>query len=177
MLTLVSSTIATVVTLLAFIVLTPALAGWVIRLALRGLGCWIRRRTKWRKDLIRARVRAEEDDYRSKATRQAPAPTTVKAEDEEDWEKVEGYTGNNGLSASSSSTGTDEKSDWDGVVGFFHPFWYVYDPALACIVEKPSDFEKAMLEEAVSGFCGQLLKRFKSNGRGLYAQSILATTR
>lgn len=40
-----------------------------------------------------------------------------------------------------------------------------------------SDFEKAMLGVAVRGFCGQLSMQSNSNGRELYAQSILVTTR
>lgn len=38
--------------------------------------------------------------------------------DSDDWENVEGYAG--------ASAGNGEKGDseFDGIVGFFHPFWY-----------------------------------------------------
>nr|KMM73356.1 alpha-1,2-mannosyltransferase ALG11 [Coccidioides posadasii RMSCC 3488] len=109
MLAFISSSIATLVSLLALAVIFPTVAGYPIRLVLRGLGCRIKKRTEAKRKLIRARVRVEEEDYQSQRNRQS------KAEDE-DWEKVESY---------GSQTATDGKvkdSAWDGVVGFFHPF-------------------------------------------------------
>ncbi|EAS33000.3 alpha-1,2-mannosyltransferase [Coccidioides immitis RS] len=109
MLAFISSTIATLVSLLALAVIFPTVAGYPIRLVLRGLGCRIKKRTEAKRKLIRARVRVEEEDYQSQRNRQS------KAEDA-DWEKVESY---------GSQTATDGKvkdSAWDGVVGFFHPF-------------------------------------------------------
>jgi alpha-1,2-mannosyltransferase len=86
-------------------------APFVIPLAFRCLGSVLRRRSNGRRALLRARVELEEDAYRAQKARQS------KSEDEEDWERVESYAA--GLSRSSASA----ESDWDGVIGFFHPFW------------------------------------------------------
>ncbi|KMU72463.1 alpha-1,2-mannosyltransferase [Coccidioides immitis RMSCC 3703] len=93
MLAFISSTIATLVSLLALAVIFPTVAGYPIRLVLRGLGCRIKKRTEAKRKLIRARVRVEEEDYQSQRNRQS------KAEDA-DWEKVESY---------GSQTATDGK--------------------------------------------------------------------
>lgn len=90
----------------------PTLAGFVLTHGLHAVGWSIRRKTGGRRELILARVQEEERDYRSK---QNKSP-----KEDEDWEKVEGYaTG----TAPNGELPQDE--EWDGVVGFFHPFWYV----------------------------------------------------
>jgi alpha-1,2-mannosyltransferase len=84
---------------------------FVIPLAFRCLGSVLCRRSKGRRALLRARVELEEDAYRAHEARQS------KSEDEEEWERVESYA-----AGQSRSSVTDE-NDWDGVIGFFHPFW------------------------------------------------------
>lgn len=124
MLSFVSSSIATVVTVLAFIVLTPTLAAYVIRFIFQGLGYLIRRRTKWRRELICTRVSFEQENYRSQANRQTTSPGTAKADDEEEWEKVDRVGGQSGSSSPDSRrSSAAEQGDWNGIVGFFHPFW------------------------------------------------------
>ncbi|EEP77092.1 alpha-1,2-mannosyltransferase alg-11 [Uncinocarpus reesii 1704] len=108
MLMFIPSSITTLLSILTLAFFFPTVAGYPIRLALRGLGCRIRKRTKGKRELIRARVRVEEEDYRSRKDRQS------KAEDD-DWEKVERY-------ASDAPGGSIEENGWDGFVGFFHPF-------------------------------------------------------
>lgn len=110
MLALLSSTIATFVSLLALAVVFPAVAGFPVRLVFRALGCHIKRKTKGHRELIRARVQVEEEDYRSRRNRQS------KAEDD-DWEKIERY------GSGDAPRGSEKENGWDGFVGFFHPFW------------------------------------------------------
>lgn len=110
MLSLVSSTVATLVTLLALLLVAPRFAAFILRFALRGFGWWIEKRSRGRRELIRSRVRAEEELYRSKKF----SPPTA---EDEDWEKVDSHR----LSTASSASASGES--WQGIVGFFHPFW------------------------------------------------------
>lgn len=110
MLAFLSSSIATIVSLLALVVLFPAVAGFPVRLVFRALGCHIRRKARGHRELIRARVQIEEEDYRSRKSRQS------KAEDD-DWEKIEGD------GSGEPPRVSEKESGWDGFVGFFHPFW------------------------------------------------------
>ena len=100
----------TVVALLAVCLVIPALAGYVSRFIFRSIGLYVQGKTKGRRDLIISRVRAEEEEY------QAQRSKGTKAEDE-DWEKVECYP------AGTAPNGATEGEDWEGIVGFFHPFW------------------------------------------------------
>ncbi|KAI1948012.1 asparagine-linked glycosylation protein [Ophidiomyces ophidiicola] len=97
------------VSLLALFSVFPTLAGLPARLVFRAFGRHIQRKGKGRRDLIRARVQVEEEDYRSRNLRQSKL-------DDDDWEKVEGSD------SRASSRGSAVESDWDGFVGFFHPF-------------------------------------------------------
>lgn len=86
------------VVLLIAVSLTPILLKYSFILSLRVLGWHLQKRSHERKQYVLARVKAE--------TRTPSTP-------DEDWEKVEGY------SKTKQETGN---VDWDGVVGFFHPF-------------------------------------------------------
>lgn len=101
------SSVATLAALLACLLAFPSLVGFVIRLTFRCIGSSIRRKTKGRRVALQSRVRSEETSF---TARQSKA-------DDEDWEKVEGY------SSEQSITDSTSQSDWEGVVGFFHPFW------------------------------------------------------
>lgn len=75
------------------------------------MGSYLRGKTEGRRDQILALVEKDElawvKDNKSKGRR-----------DSEEWESVEGLAGDSG------EKGRDGK-DFDGIVGFFHPFWYV----------------------------------------------------
>ena len=86
-------------------------APYAIRSVGRTVGWYLCRRTSARRELIFARVKAEEDEYKSKVRKSA------KPEDD-DWEQVESQ------GAGATTTGNQGNKDWEGVVGFFHPFWY-----------------------------------------------------
>lgn len=84
---------------------------YLVRNAGRILGWYLRRKTLARRELILARVEAEQKAY--PATTERPSP---KSEDEE-WEKVP---------SSWSKKPQDIKQgseNWEGIIGFFHPFW------------------------------------------------------
>lgn len=71
-------------------------------------GNQIRRRTQQRRELLIARARTENAESRGERTR------TV----DDEWEKID--------RSRSRSGSEDEESNhdqWEGVIGFFHPFW------------------------------------------------------
>lgn len=93
-----------VVTTVIAIATTISATRWLTKYAGQTLGWYLRQRTSARRKTIFSEVRAEEKDYRAKK-RLSPKS------DDEDWEKVESY-------AAGSA-----KDHWEGVIGFFHPFW------------------------------------------------------
>lgn len=96
--------------LIGLVSATPFLTAFTLSYALRIVGWSLRRKTQGRRELILSRVRIEEEEWLSRQK------NSQKAEDE-DWEKVEGY------SAGTAPNGGSAGADWEGVVGFFHPFW------------------------------------------------------
>jgi alpha-1,2-mannosyltransferase len=76
------------------------------------LGWYLRRKTDGR----RARVLEviEEDEKAFEQNSQGRS-----ASDDDEWEAVEAYA------VSSANNGETGEAEWDGIVGFFHPFWYV----------------------------------------------------
>ena len=98
------------VTTVVAIAVTIFAATWLTKHAGQIIGWSLRQRTSARRKIIFSEVRAEEKDYRAKK-RLSPKS------DDEDWEKVESYT------AGSAKNGDIAEDDWEGVVGFFHPFW------------------------------------------------------
>lgn len=124
MLTFLSHAILALLVLTATAVLLPQLPSGLLALIFRGVGWLIRRRTRSRREYVIARARSEEEEYR--ASRAKDSTSRSQVEDEEDWEKVD--TGERPPSSSDSGVAETEegkKDDWSGVVGFFHPFWYV----------------------------------------------------
>lgn len=82
----------------------------LVRLAGISIGRSICAKTQQRRELILARAEQEENDFRSKRRKEPRG-------EDEDWEKI-------GCRPPGSSTpGDQENKDWQGVVGFFHPFW------------------------------------------------------
>ncbi|PYI35102.1 putative alpha-1,2-mannosyltransferase [Aspergillus indologenus CBS 114.80] len=111
MMLLILKSFLTLLALLATCVLLPQLPLAVLRLVLRAVGWAVQKRTRSRREYIVSRVRAEEEELaRKKSTK--PAST-----EDEDWEKVDTSS-----SASSGTAGTSTSDDWNGIIGFFHPF-------------------------------------------------------
>jgi alpha-1,2-mannosyltransferase len=101
-----------IVSILGFLPLTVILLGPKLVFYVGGtFGYYLRKKTAGRKAQILELVESEEAEYTANAENRR---------DSDDWENVESYatgTANNG-----------EKADreWDGIVGFFHPFWYPF---------------------------------------------------
>ncbi|CAG8013972.1 unnamed protein product [Penicillium nalgiovense] len=124
---LLSKAILATLVLAATAVLLPKLTGVLLGLVFRGVGWLIWRRTRSRREYVIARARSEEEELRASG----PKGSTLSrngAEDE-DWEKVDssGTGGVQTTAGSGSSGGAGDESnqspeDWDGIIGFFHPF-------------------------------------------------------
>jgi alpha-1,2-mannosyltransferase len=102
-----------IIALLTALPLIPFLVKILVRRSLRLVGWSLQRRTSKRRELIASRVRSEEQAYQS-------AQKGLPKADDEDWEKIESYAAG---SAPNGDLPTDV--EWEGVVGFFHPFWSV----------------------------------------------------
>jgi alpha-1,2-mannosyltransferase len=132
---LISNAILTVLLLTATAVLLPKLTGAVLGLVFRGVGWLIWRRTRSRREYVIARARSEEQESRASRPKASTNSLPRNGADDEDWEKVDSLGPGGVQSATSSeSSGSaggnkDRNSDdWDGIIGFFHPFWYGHSP-------------------------------------------------
>jgi len=76
------------------------------------LGHYLQRSSGRRRELLLARVSAEQQRFESESKRKP-------AKDDDEWEQVEAST------VGSATNGGRADKEWSGVVGFFHPFWYV----------------------------------------------------
>ena len=85
---------------------------WLVRRIGRAAGWYLRRHALPRKKAIIRRVKIEEEGAQKFKRR---SPTS----DDDDWENVESY------GAASAVNGGRAEDDWEGVIGFFHPFWSV----------------------------------------------------
>lgn len=110
------SILITVFALVLSSALIPNLSLFVLRFVLGNVGWLVQRRTRSRRDVITSQVRTEEKEFISEC---AKSPTQTETVDE-DWEKVDNSTSSLGTTGSNK---TREDEDWDGVIGFFHPFW------------------------------------------------------
>lgn len=110
------------------VVLLPQLAGSVFGLVFRGVGWLIRRRTRSRREYVIARARSDDEEVRASRTKGLTEPLARGQAEDEDWEKVDSSGPGGVKTATSSESGTSaggDAAEWDGIVGFFHPFWYV----------------------------------------------------
>ncbi len=98
---------------LANSILIISLSALISKLLLQAVvGWYLRRRASARKITILARVKLEEAQYQLSASQ---SPKT----DDGEWEKVEKHT------AGSAKNGGEADDEWEGTIGFFHPFWSV----------------------------------------------------
>ena len=96
-------------TILALI-LTVFVGKWLVQSGGTAIGWYLRRNTLTRRKAILAQVKLEEEAYR---TREHHSPNL----DDADWEEVKSYV------IGSAVNGGPAADEWEGVVGFFHPFW------------------------------------------------------
>jgi alpha-1,2-mannosyltransferase len=105
--------LATVLALpLAFFLLSKV-GIYLFAYVLRSLGWSIKSKTQGRRELILNRVHIENEEYRNKRRR----PSSGTSGEDEEWEKVDNtFTG-------TASNGQPLGDEWEGIIGFFHPFW------------------------------------------------------
>lgn len=158
-----------VLALLAACVVLPQLPLAVLRIVLRGVGWIIQRRTRSRREYILSRVRADEEEFQSKRSKPSPG-------EDEDWEKVDTSSSSSGPAGNNSSSGND---DWEGIIGFFHPFWYVVTLTGSIITTTSLETDQiaATLAEAENVSSGKPSAQHRSGGPRPSAPSILATMR
>lgn len=98
-------------TILAFIPLAPFFALFSIRQSLRCLGLYLRHRTRVRRRTILTLAKREIE------VPEGDQETAQRAESDDDWERIDD------LGAASAPNGQPmQHADWDGIIGFFHPF-------------------------------------------------------
>ena len=93
------------------------LGRWLVHRAGRAAGWYLKRHALARKKAIIRRVKIEQEAFEKFNRR------SQKSEDDE-WEKIESYGG------ASAINGGQAEDDWEGIVGFFHPFWFVLEALL-----------------------------------------------
>lgn len=127
-----SKAILAVLVLTATAVLLPKLTGSLLGLIFRGVGWLIWRRTRSRREYVIARARSEEEELRASSPKASTTSPSRNGAEDEDWEKVDS-SGPSGVQTATSSENSSNAGDnthssdnWDGIIGFFHPFWYVF---------------------------------------------------
>lgn len=106
--------------------LLPHVVGSVFGVLFRSLGWLICRRTRSRREYVIARARSEEAEYKAPRSKTSQSSLARSQVDDEDWEKVDSSGG--AKTAGSSDAGGakndgNEPDEWNGIIGFFHPFW------------------------------------------------------
>jgi alpha-1,2-mannosyltransferase len=91
-----------------------ALAPTLISALCKPVGWYLRQKTAGRKEQIIERVDEDEKAFEITAGERSGG--------DEDWENVEAYT------VGSAENGKKADAEWDGIVGFFHPFWCALYP-------------------------------------------------
>lgn len=113
--------LVTLLLLVTTSILLPQLPLYILRFVLSRVGWLVQKRTRCRRAYIISQVRADEEASLEKCPKSAPQTQTV----EEDWEKVDGSSSDFETAGSNKPAGNE---DWEGIVGFFHPFWYEFYP-------------------------------------------------
>ena len=90
--------------------LTLLVGKWLLWSVGIAVGWYLRRKTAARRKSILAQVQLEEESFQSQ---ERFSPNS----DDGDWERVESHA------AGTASNGGQAEKDWQGVIGFFHPFW------------------------------------------------------
>ncbi|CAG8007017.1 unnamed protein product [Penicillium salamii] len=123
-----SKAILAVLVLTATAVLLPKLTGSLLGLIFRGVGWLIWRRTRSRREYVIARARSEEEELRASSPKASTTSPSRNGAEDEDWEKVDSsgpsgvQTATSSESSSNAGDNTHSSDNWDGIIGFFHPF-------------------------------------------------------
>jgi alpha-1,2-mannosyltransferase len=104
--------------LVQFLCLAPLALLFLLPLLWRGvgalLGLYLRKKTDGRRCHILEVAEAEEKQYRQN---RRTSSRSGEAGDSDGWEKVDAAL------VGPAKNGARGDDDWDGIVGFFHPFW------------------------------------------------------
>ncbi len=146
---------------LVAILLALLVGRWLIYTLGKGFGSYLKRKTTARRQSTLKRVHIEEEAVRSFYRR------SQKSEDD-DWERIETY------GAATSTNGSQADSDWEGIVGFFHPFWSV--GLLYTRSEYLLTIWIVTLAAAVRECFGRPLEPLRSVGPEPFVSCILAIT-
>ena len=92
--------------LISAVLLSLLLSKWLVCGAARAFGSYLKRKTTARRQAVLKRVKIEEQAVESFYRRAQKG-------------------GDDGWKTTESGNGGQAASDWEGVVGFFHPFWSV----------------------------------------------------
>lgn len=96
-----------------FIFGVPAIWSWLGKF----FGEYLRRKTEGRRGQVLKSIEEDEKSYAEKHNK--GEGDSKKGEEDDSWEKVQAY------SAASTPDGNKLADQWAGIVGIFHPFWYV----------------------------------------------------
>lgn len=173
-----SNAILAIFVLAVTAIFLPQLSGNLLGLVFRGVGWLIRRRTRSRREYVIARARSEEEEHRAPRPKASSNSLARGQAEDEDWEKVDssGPGGVNTTSSSDSDASGDD--EWDGIIGFFHPFWYGR-PVINTFYFLTSLLTTftVMRAEAANECFGRQCAQHKSAGPRLFARSTLETMR
>ena len=81
----------------------------IVRFLTEHVGQYLRRSSRARRELLLARVATETKNYEAEHTRI----------EDYDWEEIASVATSGTMSSSNKGN-----KQWEGIVGFFHPFWY-----------------------------------------------------
>jgi alpha-1,2-mannosyltransferase len=109
--------IITLVILVATLFIIPTAFAYVLKAVLRSVGWSLKNKTNARRELILSQVRAEIEQHQSKQSASASASASSAGPEDDDWEKVDGTV------PGVADNGKPLGEDWEGIIGFFHPFW------------------------------------------------------
>lgn len=99
----------------------------VWRLAGTTLGLYLRKRTERQRQYLLETTAADEKLFLEEKREKQKKKNGDSNSDDDDWENVEAY------GVGSAGNGGEGASDWDGIVGFFHPFWFVFLFVFFCV--------------------------------------------
>src|SRR5579862_8371205 len=105
--------------LFCLLIVIPAISSFYVAPSIvtyfgQALGWYLRRKSRDRRNQLFSRVQAEEQDLRR-------GKGEVAGVEEDGWETVESHV------PGSAVNGGRAPKEWEGVVGFFHPFWWVME--------------------------------------------------
>ncbi|CAK7205671.1 asparagine-linked glycosylation protein [Sporothrix eucalyptigena] len=99
------------------VVLTGTLLPYIWRLAGSTLGWYLRQRTEGQRQFLLEMMAADEKRFQDQKKQKVVKEAQKKVDgSDDDWENIEAEA------TASSGNGERGASDWDGIVGFFHPF-------------------------------------------------------